>query len=158
MATKYVTLKDSNGDTLYPQAVATNLAPGSITSDEIDWSGTVTSTTVTCSNASVTFSSGYDTITIRKFGRLCIASFSLRFTSDHSFANFGNLDIATFPSGYRPSATTSWETMLARNSSQNASVPHMVFRVDANGVFRLQNGLSGAAICSVFDGTIAYLT
>lgn len=25
MATKYVTLKDSNGDTLYPQAVATNL-------------------------------------------------------------------------------------------------------------------------------------
>lgn len=37
MATKYVTLKDSNGDTLYPQAVATNLAPGSITSPEIDW-------------------------------------------------------------------------------------------------------------------------
>lgn len=36
MATKYVTLKDSNGDTLYPQAVATNLAPGSITPDEID--------------------------------------------------------------------------------------------------------------------------
>lgn len=30
MATKYVTLKGSNGDTLYPQAVATNLAPGSI--------------------------------------------------------------------------------------------------------------------------------
>lgn len=49
MATKYVTLKDSNGDTLYPQAVATNLAPGSIdtteiadgavTSAKIDWSG-----------------------------------------------------------------------------------------------------------------------
>lgn len=38
MATKYVTLKDSNGDTLYPQAVATNLAPGSIASSEIDWS------------------------------------------------------------------------------------------------------------------------
>lgn len=38
MATKYVTLKDSNGDTLYPQAVATNLAPGSITGDKIDWS------------------------------------------------------------------------------------------------------------------------
>lgn len=38
MATKYVTLKDSNGDTLYPQAVATNLAPGSITPDEIDFS------------------------------------------------------------------------------------------------------------------------
>lgn len=49
MATKYVTLKDSNGDTLYPQAVATNLAPGSIstteiadgavTSAKIDWAG-----------------------------------------------------------------------------------------------------------------------
>ena len=38
MATKYVTLKDSNGDTLYPQAVATNLAPGSITPDEINFS------------------------------------------------------------------------------------------------------------------------
>ena len=36
MATKYVTLKDSNGDTLYPQAVATNLVPGSVTLDEID--------------------------------------------------------------------------------------------------------------------------
>lgn len=35
MATKYVTLKDSNGDTLYPQAVATNLAPGSITTDKL---------------------------------------------------------------------------------------------------------------------------
>ena len=35
MATKYVTLKDSNGDTLYPQAVATNLAPGSITYDKL---------------------------------------------------------------------------------------------------------------------------
>lgn len=31
MATKYVTLKDSNGDTLYPQAVATNLVPGNVT-------------------------------------------------------------------------------------------------------------------------------
>ena len=38
MATRYVTLKDSNGDTLYPQAVATNLAPGSIKGGEIDWS------------------------------------------------------------------------------------------------------------------------
>lgn len=35
MATKYVTLKDSNGDTLYPQAVATNLAPGSIDATEL---------------------------------------------------------------------------------------------------------------------------
>lgn len=33
MATKYVTLKDSNGDTLYPQAVATNLVAGSIGTD-----------------------------------------------------------------------------------------------------------------------------
>ena len=38
MATKYVTLKDSNGDTLYPQAVATNLAPDSIPQSEINWS------------------------------------------------------------------------------------------------------------------------
>lgn len=42
MATKYVTLKDSNGDTLYPQAVATNLAPGSIDTTEIA-DGAVTS-------------------------------------------------------------------------------------------------------------------
>lgn len=48
MATRYVTLKDSNGDTIYPQAIATNLAAGSIgtteladgavTSAKIDWS------------------------------------------------------------------------------------------------------------------------
>lgn len=37
MATKYVTLKDPNGDTLYPQAVATNLVDGSISQDKIDW-------------------------------------------------------------------------------------------------------------------------
>lgn len=37
MATRYVTLKDSNGDTLYPQAVATNLIDGSISQDKIDW-------------------------------------------------------------------------------------------------------------------------
>lgn len=36
MATKYVTLKDSNGDILYPQSVATNLAPGSITKTDLD--------------------------------------------------------------------------------------------------------------------------
>lgn len=42
MATKYVTLKDSNGDTLYPQAVATNLAPGSIDTTELA-DGAVTS-------------------------------------------------------------------------------------------------------------------
>lgn len=36
MATKYVTLKDSNGDILYPQAIATNLAPGSITKTDLD--------------------------------------------------------------------------------------------------------------------------
>lgn len=42
MATKYVTLKDSNGDTLYPQAVATNLSPGSIGTSQIA-DGAVTS-------------------------------------------------------------------------------------------------------------------
>ena len=42
MATRYVTLKDSNGDTLYPQAVATNLAPGGIGTAELA-NGAVTS-------------------------------------------------------------------------------------------------------------------
>ena len=35
MATRYVTLKDSNGDTIYPQAIATNLAAGSIGTTEL---------------------------------------------------------------------------------------------------------------------------
>lgn len=66
MATKYVTLKDSNGDTLYPQAVATNLAPGSIDTTEladgavtgakIDWT-TITPTSITPSDY-ISFSSG----------------------------------------------------------------------------------------------------
>lgn len=46
MATKYVTLKDSNGDTLYPQAVATNLAPGSIDTTELA-DGAVTTAKIT---------------------------------------------------------------------------------------------------------------
>ena len=59
MATKYVTLKDSNGDTLYPQAVATNLAPGSVTSNKIDWS-TMEHWSITLSgNKTVTQGSAY---------------------------------------------------------------------------------------------------
>lgn len=46
MATKYVTLKGSNGDTLYPQAVATNLAPASVKADDIDFT-TIGSTCTT---------------------------------------------------------------------------------------------------------------
>lgn len=48
MATRYVTLKDSNGDTIYPQSVIAQvangeittglLADGAVTSDKIDWS------------------------------------------------------------------------------------------------------------------------
>ena len=48
MATKYVTLKDSNGDTIYPQSVIAQvangeittglLADGAVTSAKIDWS------------------------------------------------------------------------------------------------------------------------
>lgn len=41
MATRYVTLKDSNGDTIYPQAIATNLAAGSITGDLLDYTSAV---------------------------------------------------------------------------------------------------------------------
>lgn len=47
MATRYVTLKDSNGDTIYPQSVIAQvangeittglLADGAVTSDKIDW-------------------------------------------------------------------------------------------------------------------------
>lgn len=57
MATKYVTLKDSNGDTLYPQAVASiisansidtgKIADGAVTNAKIDWSTIGTSITLT---------------------------------------------------------------------------------------------------------------
>lgn len=38
MATKYATLKDSNGDTIYPQISTDSITDGSITSSKIDWS------------------------------------------------------------------------------------------------------------------------
>ncbi len=37
MATKYATLKDPNGDTIYPQISSDSIANGSITSSKIDW-------------------------------------------------------------------------------------------------------------------------
>lgn len=57
MATKYVTLKDSNGDTLYPQAIATNLAPGSIDTTEIA-DGAVTSAKIADGSISKTALAG----------------------------------------------------------------------------------------------------
>lgn len=47
MATKYATLKDSNGDTIYPQISTGSIANGSITSDKIDWSTIVAGATPT---------------------------------------------------------------------------------------------------------------
>lgn len=38
MATRYVTLKDSNGDTIYPQSVISQVANGEITANLIDFS------------------------------------------------------------------------------------------------------------------------
>lgn len=47
MATRYVTLKDSNGDTLYPQAVATDINPIAITpSDYISFNQDITINTL----------------------------------------------------------------------------------------------------------------
>ena len=46
MAIKYVTLKNSDGDTIYPQAIATNLAPGSITGDLLNYTSTVGSAVI----------------------------------------------------------------------------------------------------------------
>lgn len=34
---RYVTLKDSNGEALYPQIKSDSIADGSVTSDKIDW-------------------------------------------------------------------------------------------------------------------------
>lgn len=47
MATRYVTLKDSNGDTIYPQISTGSIAGGSIASDKIDWSTIVAGATPT---------------------------------------------------------------------------------------------------------------
>ena len=45
MATRYATLKDSNGDTIYPQISTGSIASGSIASDKIDWSTIVAGAT-----------------------------------------------------------------------------------------------------------------
>lgn len=57
MATRYVTLKDSNGDTIYPQSVISQVANGAVTTDliadgavtnaKIDWSTIIAGVTPT---------------------------------------------------------------------------------------------------------------
>ena len=91
MATRYVTLKDSNGDTIYPQsvisqvangAVTTNLiADGAVTSAKIDW------TTVTNNSISSISTGGYgpsDSGTYAKLFKLDMSAnwktTSIRFT------------------------------------------------------------------------------
>lgn len=54
MATKYATLKDSNGDTIYPQISTDSIASSSITGAKMDWStmyiGVESSTSKTVTN------------------------------------------------------------------------------------------------------------
>lgn len=92
MATKYVTLKDSNGDTLYPQAVATNLAPGSITPDKLNQTSTEF-------ESLVTFGATPANRTFRKWGNLVMFSFQ----SGRKNFTAGEV-LFTLPQGYEPTA------------------------------------------------------
>ena len=115
MATKYVTLKDSNGDTLYPQAVATNLAPGSITTNLIA-DGAVTSAkagaleTVNLSDY-ITASSGF-TFTdrgCRRFGKIVFLCFTVAGAIGVGETNVGTCSSKLIHDFYGAGRTAAWQ-------------------------------------------------
>ena len=57
---RYVTLKDSDGEALYPQIKADSIADGSVTSDKIDWATMIevlnVGTETTTANGNITLS------------------------------------------------------------------------------------------------------
>ena len=97
MATKYVTLKDSNGDTLYPQAVATNLAPGSIKGDEIDVASLTASYSISDTPA---HSGGTKYYQLKKV--LNIVALNIRDIWANSVTAQTWLTLGTIPSAVRP--------------------------------------------------------
>lgn len=123
MATKYVTLKDSNGDTLYPQAVATNLAPGSIDTTEIA-NGAVTAAKVdwsTVKAASVSLTDFADATTgfsilngsVWQFSNIVFGNILVQKNSGY----YGAQEVAlTVKSDFRPAEI--WNSYCAMSGSE----------------------------------------
>lgn len=114
MATKYVTLKDSNGDTLYPQAVATNI--------RTDGSYTLTNLPA--------HSYGTNTYTLQKLGNICIFSCAPIWQESAPQANTW-YNIGTLPAELVPSVTQSGVGYLLNGSNGNMIAPSL-FTVDAS--------------------------
>lgn len=90
MATKYGTLKDSNGDIIYPQISTDSIANGSLTTAKINWSSTEF-------ESSVNFGTAPANRSFRKMGNLVV------FTFQSGRKNFSIHEVLfTLPSGYRP--------------------------------------------------------
>lgn len=153
MATKYVTLKDSDGNTLYPQAVATNLAPGSIDYNEIDWSSikvgevSIDKSTSALSNI-YSWSEGGK---IYVYGKLAIIRLSMSCSSNNTIPAYGNKVAFALPSGLSsPFAVSS--TIYSKNTN-NVNQYGLSMSLN-NGNVQINNGSSSDISSANFSGYI----
>ena len=124
MATKYVTLKDSNGDTLYPQSVATNLVPGNVTTAALA-DGAVTSAkldTQSYNLASVpTHTFGTNVYSLIRVANIVILNF--RLWQSGAITDYACNNVCTIPSALYPSKDCRGIiTVLNGNTGQTISV------------------------------------
>ena len=115
MATRYVTLKDSNGDTIYPQSVISQVANGAVTTDLIA-DGAVTSAkaaapeTVNLSDY-ITASSGF-TFTdrgCRRFGKIVFLCFTVAGAIGVGETNVGTCSSRLIHDFYGAGRTAAWQ-------------------------------------------------
>jgi len=111
MATRYVTLKDSNGDTLYPQAVATNLAPDSIQQSEIDFS-TIDKAQMTYQPRSIAANKDLNTTEFLDLtGYVCDTNAKASTISNSPTSNAFMMEVKSF-GNYNKVSTDAWATRI----------------------------------------------
>lgn len=120
MATKYATLKDSNGDTIYPQISSDSISNGSITSSKIDWTTTKTNYVSQIELGSASFTWAGDTRYAYKLsnGQICL---SLPINNVTAAAN-ATFVVATIPSELTPSPSNISVGMAGGATSQGYTV------------------------------------
>lgn len=153
MATKYVTLKDSNGDTLYPQAVATNLAPGSISADKIDWPTTWKRGTGTLN--STYFGSG--TAAWVQFGSLVIVTiFDASLTTTPPNNSWTTAAITGLPKANQ-SVNGNWKVyIMNKGQGSSSKALRLGLTPGSTSVYFHYSGFTGTG--DDFSGQFVYLT
>ena len=119
MATRYVTLKDSNGDTIYPQSVIAQVANGEITTDliadgavtggKVSWSATVNEAMLTFQPTEVTNGKDLNTTEFLGVGNYyCSTANAGSISNCPTGGKAFKMEVTTYGPSINDAATTPW--------------------------------------------------